>query len=484
MQGERQEVRIARANVPELVTKELALACVGGRRRFRLSSNFLPMMGFVPGERHSVEVPPGMDGMLLKLSGDAGAIKVYERQYHNRRHNNPFETVVEVANQRVLDAAIPAYTERVHLTLQHGQIVVRPLANRTFSIRRSMRGCTELDAMVAMTAGVDVRCLADCGFRIDSILEYRPQEARDLTDLTETGALNVLANSSPRVLFNEDITRVNWDRVKGAMADGPPIAVLHVSLQCDDFSKAKGRALKAAATEDLSTSRDLVYDALRMIETIQPASVIVENVPGFAESGEGALLKVKLQRWGYHVQDGKLQAGAFGGLTKRERYYLVASVWPGFEMPQASGSRRQAWASIEDLVGQCRDVSHTTSVQEGLKSGRIRLLRPGDALAPTILKSQGRQTKDSVYIAMPDGRYLLPTLQMQMRLNGIGDDFDLGCVSQAVGSEIVGQSIDVEMHRALAASVHAHISRNVGAHVAVGVSAVPGSPAGMRSPRR
>jgi DNA (cytosine-5)-methyltransferase 1 len=470
MQAGREEVRVARAHVPEIVTKELALASVGGRRRFRLSSNFLPVMGFVPGERHTVEVEPGLGGMVLKLSDSAGAIKVYERQYRNRRRNNPFETVVEVANQRLLDAAIPAYTERVHLTLQHGQIAVRPLANRTFSIRRSMRGRADLDAMVAMTAGVDVRCLMDCGFRVDSILEFRPQEARDRMDLTESGALNVLANSSPRVLFNEDITRIDWERVKGVMAGGPPIAVLHISLQCDDFSKAKGKALKLAAMDDLSTSRDLVYDALRMIETVRPASVVVENVPGFADSGEGTLLRVKLQRWGYHVQDGVLQAGRFGGLTKRERYYLVASVWPGFTMPLPEVPPASAWAAIEDLVGQCRDVSHTASVQEGLQSGRIRLIRPGDRLAPTILKSQGRQTKDSVYVAMPDGRYLLPTLEMQMRLNGIESDFNLDSVSQAVASEIVGQSIDVVMHRELVLAVHKHITRNIGAHVTLAVA--------------
>lgn len=462
---------MARAHVPEIVTKELALASVAGRRRFRLSSNFLPMMGFVPGERHSVEVEPGLGGMRLMLGDDARSIKVYERRYNNRRHNNPFEAVVEVASQRLLDAAIPAYTERVHLTLQHGMIAVRPLANRTFSIRRSMRGCTELDAMVAMTAGVDVRCLRESGFRIDSILEYRPQEARDRMDLTETGALNVLANSNPRVLINEDITKVDWARVKETMAGGPPIAVLHISLQCDDFSKAKGKALKQSAVSDLSTSRDLVYDALRMVETIQPASIVIENVPGFAESGEGALLKVKLQRWGYHVQDGVLHAPHFGGLTKRERYYLVASVWPGFEMPAGGAENGMAWQAIEGMLGDCRDVSHTESVQEGLRGGRIRLIRPGDKTAPTILKSQGRQTKDSVYIAMPDGRFLLPTLEMQMRLNGIDSGFDLNCVSSAVGSEIIGQSIDVQMHRALTESLFWHLTENVGARQVVGVKA-------------
>lgn len=459
----------ARAFIPELITKDLGIVRAGANRKVRLSTNFLPLVGFEPGQRHSVEVLPGMAGLRLAFDA-AGPQKVYERQYKNRR-NNPFEAVVEIGNQQIINAALPGYTERVHFSMRHGEIIIRPLANRTFSIRRNL--ALEADpfaAMVAMTSGVDVRCLRDTGFAIEAVLEYRPKEARDTRDLTESGVLSVLANSAPRVVFNEDISTVNWDRVGAALADGPQIAVLHVSLQCDDFSTAKGRNMKARALEDLSGSSDLVFDALRMVETARPAVVVMEQVRGFADAPEGRLFATKLRKWGYNVSDAVMRADQFGGKTRRERYYLVASVFPGFEMPVTpTVVQPPVWSEITPYLDGCRDVSHTKSLLEGLANGRARLITPASLYSPTILKSQNRQTKDSVYIAMPDGRHLLPSLDLLQFLNGIPADFDFGSVAGEQRAEQIGQSIDVPMHEAVCKAVHAHIAANVGRHSVVAI---------------
>lgn len=461
---------VASANIPGVITKELGMANIGERRRIRVSSNFLPLMGFEFGTRHDV-TPLGFDKGLRLSFNPHGVQQVYQRRYA-RRCNNPFETVVEIGNQSALDNAIPAYTERVHIEMRRGEIFIRPLANRTFSIRKAMRESTsDLAAFVAMTGGVDVRCLMDCGFSIDSILEYRPSEARDVRDLTETGALNVLANSKPRVLFNEDISTIDWNMVRGIMDSGPQIACMAISLQCDEFSPVKSNSLKQRSIDDLSTSRDLVYDALRAVETIRPATIMLEQVGGFATSEEGALFALKLRKWGYYVTDGVLAAPDFGGLTGRKRYYLCASIWPNFTMPSGNELRTSPiWSEVESYLEGCRDVTHTKSLQDGLTTGRARLLTPQSMIAPTVLKSQSRQAKDSVFIAPGDGRYLFPSLELLQHLNGIPSDFNLSCVSSDIASEIIGQSIDMKMHHALTAALHAHISSNIGRHTVVNIT--------------
>lgn len=460
----------AQAMVPNIITKELGMGNIGGRRKVRLSTNFLPLMGFDAGVMHSVTPMGHLEGLSIKCS-PVGTQRVYQRRYGNRR-NNPFETLIEIGSQSILDQAIPAYTERVHIEMRRGEIVIRPLANRTFFIRKRLR--EERDpfaAMVAMTGGVDVRCLLGSGFSIDSILEYRPPEARDARDLTETGALNVLANARPRLLINEDISRVDWGRVHTLMAEGPQISVLHVSLQCDDFSTVKGGSLRRQAIDDLTSSRDLAYDGLRMVETVRPACVVLENVPGFASAGEGMMFKAKLRKWGYHVADAVLNAGDHGGRTRRERYYLVASVFPGFAMPSPQPSRReQLWASIAPFLSECRDVTHTKSLQDGLSSGRARILSCSSLLSPTILKSQSRQAKDSIFIDMGDGSYRLPSLALLKYLSGIPDDFHLDNSSQEIAAEIVGQSIDYPMHERLMKVLYHHIGENVGRYTATLVS--------------
>lgn len=453
---------VVKAFVPELATKDLAVVRTGGKTKVRLSTNILPLMGFEAGTRHSVERLPGDSG--LRLAFDAGGRKkVYQRSYKSRR-NNPFETVVELSSQADLGATIPSYTERVHITMRHGEILIRPLANRTFSIRQSM-STSPFTTMVAMTSGVDAHCLQRTGFDIQAVLEYRPPEARDTRDLTETGVLTALANCSPRVVFNEDISTIDWSRVSSILDGGPKIAVVHLSLQCDDFTLCKSPAAKKKSLENLSCSSDLVFDALRMIETVNPGCIVLEQVRGFASSEMGQLFRTKLRKWGYHVSEAILKGSDFGGATGRERHYLVASVFPGFEMPVGLGQRLvPLWSEIVPFLDGCRDVTHTKSVHGGVESGRSRLITPETLISPTVLKSQNRQTKDSVYVAMPDGRFLLPSIDLLRHLNGIDPSFDLNSVSGEQAAEQVGQSIEVPMHHAVCKAVYSHIAVNVGRH--------------------
>lgn len=460
----------ASAFVPEVITKELAIVRVGENRKVRLSTNFLPLIGFEAGKRHAVEVLPGMDGLRLTFDAN-GPQKVYQRQYKTRR-NSPFETVVEIGGQQILNSALPGYTERLHFTMRHGEILIRPLANQTFAIRRNLaKEADPFTTMVAMTSGVDIRCLQDTGFSIQAVLEYRPAEARDNKDLTESGMLTVLANSKPRYVFNEDISTISWDRVRNVMQEAPQIAVLHVSLACDDFTNVKSKSLKERSLQDLSTSADLVFDALRMVETIRPATVVLEQVPGFSTASEGNLFRTKLRKWGYHVTEGVFRADQFGGRTRRERMYLVASVFPGFVMPSPTGGRTTPiWNEIAPFLETCRDVSSTKTLQDGLSTGRARLITPASLCSPTLLKSQLRQAKDSVFIAMPDGRYLFPSLDLLQYLNGIPADFDLNSVAGEQAAEQIGQSIDFPLHEAICKAVHTHIAENVGRHTVVTIA--------------
>lgn len=451
-----------KAHIPEVVTKELAVVNIGGLRKARLSSNFLPLMGFEAGVRHNV-VPIGNLGGF-KIQFDAvGSQKVYERSYPKRK-NNPFEAVIEVSNQSVLNSSIPAYTERLHYTMRRGEILVTPLVNRTFSIRKRLKSeANPYSAMVALTSGIDAFCLEDCGFTIEACLERRPGEVRDKRDLTETGALNCLINSRPRILINEDLSTVDMGMVKSLLADAPQLGVVHISLQCDDFSLVKSEKLKQKSVEDLSSSRDLFIDALRLIEVLEPAAVVVEQVPGFGNSAEGECFKLKLRKWGYYISEAVLKAPDFGGKSLRARHYMVASVYPGMIMPSPIHTvPRPIWDDIEPFLKGCREVTHTKSLHDGLALGRARLITQKSFASPTLLKSQARQAKDSVFISLPDQKYSLPSIELVKYLQGIPEDVSVDSVSSELAYEILGQSIDWRMHEAVIRQVKSHLELNVG----------------------
>jgi DNA (cytosine-5)-methyltransferase 1 len=461
--------KTAYINIPEVVTKELAITRgADDKRRLRVSTNWLRLMGLEKGMRH--DLLPLAGGGIKVAYNPQGSHQIYERRYTSRR-NNPLETQLDIQSQALLDTCIPSFTERVHIEFRRGQVMIRPLVNRTFSIRRSFDKFEGRPAaFVALTGGIDAKCLADSGFAIDAILEWRPQEARDKTSLEETGALSAITNVRPRVLINEDITTVDMGRVKDLMREGPPCALMHISIQCDEFSSLKTKKARAESVESLSTSVDLVYDALRVVETVQPAMVLIENVCGFSSHPNGELLKIKLRKWGYHVTDEILDARDHNGLTSRARYYLVASVWPGFKMPEPT-SRRTApvWSEVEAFLPECRDVTHTESVRLGVETGRIRIISNSSHYAPTVTKSQQRQTKDSVYI-QHEGKFYLPSIDLLAHLNGI-HDFDFSSTAETITSEIIGQSIDVPMHSALAESALKHIYANSGTKTVLSISA-------------
>lgn len=449
---------IATANIPRIVTKELKLATSGGRERIRLSSNFLGMMGFEKGVKHTVEPLPGTYGMVLNTDVK-GTQKVYERRYLSRR-NNPLETQIEISNSEILRKCLPNGAERLHFEMRRGQIIIRPVDNRTFSIRKSIRDMYDpRTAFVALTGGIDVRCFQDAGFSIDSILEYRPQEARDKdTDKTETGALNCLFNSAPRVLYNEDIFKVDMDRVRALSREGSPIGCLSLSLQCDDFSNAKANSLKEKSLRDGTSSKNMAYPGLRLVEVVRPATVMIENVPQFGSSAQYQMFREILADWGYEVKDTIMAAPENGDRTLRKRFYMVASVFPGFEFPEPEAvSDLLLWPQIEGFLAGCRDVSHTKSLVEGLECGRARLITPASTHSPTIMKSQMRNAKDSVFIAMPDGSYRLPSNELLQFLNGIPADMPFGRQSQDIESEIIGQSISYGMHHRLCEAIGKHL---------------------------
>jgi len=426
----------------------------------------LQLYGFHPEVRLERRVLAPGAGFELRAA-PIGAAKVYQRQYTKRR-NNPTETVIDEKCQQFLNAAIPAQVERVHLTMRAGAIIGRPVPERTFHIRRAVRDPrTPLEAFVALSSGVDAACLSGLGFGMLGLLEYRPREKRDTRDLSETGVLTAVANNTFRYVFNEDIYRVDFSRLRETLKGEGPVALLEASPTCDDWSLAKAHSIKERHIASLETTVDMVYEVLRLVETLEPACIRIENVPAFGSSHAGELLSLKLRRWGYHVSEGIFDARHFGGLTGRKRYYLVASVFPGFEFPAATHAPQEGdvWRHVAEQIPMCRDATETSSVRDGIATGRIRIITPRSATAPTILKSQSRHTKDSIYIATDDGRYLFPNEPMLRTLQGIPDDFSLDAVSGEIAVEQIGQSVCWRMHHAIAAAIHRHLRVNRGESV-------------------
>lgn len=455
------EQTLVRAHIPTVASKQLRFRHASGRRILTISSNLLTLFDFEKGNA-VVErsLGPGR-GIVIErvydLLDQPRVKKVYARSYP-RRKNNPLEHLVEVKSQKILDEAFPADCTRVHVKFEHGLVTVTPLRSIAERAQANAERADPGSVFAALTSGVDLTSLRSEGFNISAVLEWRPQEARDKTDLTETGALAALANSGPiHAIFNEDITCASLDHIAKVM-EGHPVMMLHSSPQCDDHSNLKSKAQKQAAIDDASSSSDMILDLLNLVERLAVPLVLFENVPGMVGSAAYEIASLRLKRWGYRRFEHIGDARDYGGLTSRKRaYVLFSQLDADFAFEEPSTARdKDAWAIVEPYLSECRDVSHSKSLQDGKVCGRLRAITPNSRNIPTPVKSQYRMAKDSIVLEPEDGRFLFPTERLLKRFLGI-EDVDLNSVSETLASEIIGQSIDRPHHEMILRCIKRHI---------------------------
>lgn len=323
-------------HIPETATKQLALQSCSAGRKLTISTNWLPLFAFTKDADTVEELIGEGKGFIVRLATeeDTKRKKVYTRTYANRK-NNPLETMLDIRSQSLLNQALPADTVSVHITFTYGKITVKPITTRQAKRIKLAKSASDLlSAFVACSSGIDATSLYTEGFRIDSVLEWRPNEKRDgERDMTETGALNFISNIPVKNVINEDINEVDVEKIAKLVSQSKT-TLFKVSPQCDDFSNVKAKSLKERSLEDLSTSSDMIYSIMRIIEESHFPFVYLEQVPGFLSSEIFAVFETKLRKWGYAVYKNVMESRDYNGMTSRKRFYMFATsfdapfVWP------------------------------------------------------------------------------------------------------------------------------------------------------------
>lgn len=145
---------------------------------------------------------------------------------------------------------------------------------------------------------------------------------------------------------------------------GRPVAWLHGSPDCKDFSRAKGSAPRRAAV------RALANVLIRWARQTAPDTITLENVTEFAEWGpvdkHGQRIEARkgenfkawcraIERAGYRLEWDTLNAADYGAATTRKRLFLVAQrvatgqpiVWPS---ATHGPGRANPWRSARDII--------------------------------------------------------------------------------------------------------------------------------------
>jgi DNA (cytosine-5)-methyltransferase 1 len=128
------------------------------------------------------------------------------------------------------------------------------------------------------------------------------------------------------------------------------IDLLAACPPCQGFSQV--RTLKSATAARDCRNR-LVLDVLRFVHSLKPRAILFENVPGLEKDWRFGELRRQLQRLGYSVEHGIVDAADYGVAQRRRRLLLVAVHRKGVNLSNFFSRRlrrrtvRQAWRPLE-----------------------------------------------------------------------------------------------------------------------------------------
>lgn len=105
---------------------------------------------------------------------------------------------------------------------------------------------------------------------------------------------------------------------------------------------------------------DLVLEMGRLVRSLRPAAVLMENVPGVETRGRGVLRRFvqTLEESGYDVRQGVVQMADFGIPQYRRRFVLLAGRGFAIPLPTATHARApdedeelRPWVTVREALG-------------------------------------------------------------------------------------------------------------------------------------
>ncbi|WP_107331561.1 DNA cytosine methyltransferase [Metapseudomonas otitidis] len=221
-------------------------------------------------------------------------------------------------------------------------------------------------------------------------------------ELDETAAETYKLNHGSSRIFVSDLSTLDPAQVMDELnLKKGELDLLAGCPPCQGFSSHKTRN-KSSSVED--ERNNLIFSVLEFIRTMEPKTVMIENVPGLAKDDRISRFKSELKELGYKINDNTVQildAADFGVPQRRKRMILQASRFGHIPSPKKSSTRKTVEQAIGFLKppGESGDYLHdlpfirSSKVNEIIrnipKNGGSRADLPRSLWLPCHLKRPG-----------------------------------------------------------------------------------------------
>jgi DNA (cytosine-5)-methyltransferase 1 len=401
--------------------------------RVWLEGRYLLDAGFEPTNRIQVEFTKGQ--VVIRLAKDGLRIVSSKRQGQI--------PVLDLNSTALTEAFGPISTLQVHITV--GEITLTPSQTDILRASRCLNGN---EGSIFSGGGLLTDAARLAGYQPAFAIEVNPQYA----DIYEK---------------NHDVQLFNL-RVEAAPLDQlTPVELLTLSPPCEPYSVARRRDKITGAKRDRSLPpeahplSDLTIWAAYIIRKLNPATVVIEQAPGYLTSGTGYMIQHFLKRAGYTVEARVLDPRDYGELTGRRRTVIVAHSGSNFQWPQPSRAT-ETFADIRDDESVLQDQYFTAETKPWLVNHWNTQIAKGNGFASTQISDDstsvpcitkrymaGQGTGAVVKNTITENCWRWLTLNEIRKLHRIPDSYQLSYTSKTLSGEIIGQGVIVSLFKTI-----------------------------------
>ncbi|MGS0741104.1 DNA cytosine methyltransferase [Glaciimonas sp. GG7] len=337
-----------------------------GAPRIWLEGALASLGGFNPGTRFDVDV----HGRMVVLQANPDGTRVVSGKKIGEKTN----PVIDLNSKELL--AVFDGMAAVRIAVKDGEIFILPLASELKKQERFNRLREKLESGEPITIGslshgggilshAFHTGLASAGIesKLSFANEIRPE-------LLEHARMHNDAWSTDTKVYAAPMQELAFD--ERGLASIPLVEGMEISLPCSGASPA-GRSKKGLSKpEDHEQVGHLVVASLILLAKANPAIVLYENVPAYAESGSASILRNQLRDLGYETHEKFLNGKEWGALENRNRWCMVA-VTQGIKfdfdqlVPPVPAERR-----LGDVLEVIPDDDPRWSRMQGLRDKEVR----------------------------------------------------------------------------------------------------------------
>lgn len=236
-------------------------------------------------------------------------------------------------------------------------------------------------------------------------------------------------------------------------------------IPCSGHSRQGTTKRKLEVPEAHPEVGHLVAPTLMLIQKIEPAIVLIENVPGYKDSASAWILRSMLRDMGYVTSEVVLDSHKFGALESRVRWFLVGLTnglsvdLEGLEPQETTGRKI---AEILDVISEDDPRWRTFDYlkvkaerdKEAGKGFKMQLVEAQDERVPTLRKGYHKGGSVDPLLKHPtrEGLLRLLTGDEHARCKGVPTELIEGR-SDAEKHQMLGQGVAYDVVRRLFARV-------------------------------